>query len=909
MNTQKPFLYAIIGLLLCSVINASAALSLPFFDNFEEEDGTGLIYWDTENLEGWQYWHVIAWAGNSGRCMRFEVCDLDQNDWLITKALDCSGAEKIAINFDFLYSGSGNLPALYYTAAYNGNAAQSTWTELNYTPGPEQHQWHSVDEISIDSPGDRLYLAFHYQAAANQGVYCLLDNVSVKEYRAPSTLVGSSDHFEFYTNLQDQEEYYLDLVDELEYKYQMYQSLWERPSSNTVFPELDKIKLIYEAQNPASNAGDSSFACDAGSFDFQQGTIILHPLDTDKKVNYYGTLAKLAVNELAQMALYGWMDASSERWFSEGFGLYEMGYRPDRQALLQKLSELGSNEPSLSVLQNIGDLSLPGNKDLMASFFQSKVLIQCYFFGFYGNDTYKWRQLLKHYYSKETDRIELLYSSANFDFYAAAKERPYIGAMAINMEDQLALQSTRFGPLMKHRFSICLYDAEVGKEINDRTDFQGLACGADKINSLPLDSGDYGLINHEFMHCWVNRMSPIVQLSATSFMPGQFLNEGLAESTDGFMSDEEMTWHRYKIDDLFYHYQRKYGREPEWLEIVDNAEVNKEDGFWVDAYALGEMYWRYMYDKYPDDFWTKVRLFLRNGRDWTVFGGKSSEQEGAEFIQFMKELAFVGPPKKTSSIPFFENFGSDFTGWTRMRFGSNNHWQLQDHFGYDDSHCAFADNPYWFDEEEDKNTDSWLVSPPLDASGPDSVRLEFMYRQTGLADKPEIYYTGDFSGPTDSTSWIALEGLDWNAPEAEWDIMQAQIDCPPDTLYIALRFKSGEGEAYSYAIDNFKVEGLLNSLPGNSITQHRFEVYPNPVNTATMATFVTTGAGRVQLRLYDLQGRMVMTVFDREFHEGKHTIPLGKQLLAMKTNALSKGLYFCRLSTKKGTSTIKIVIQ
>lgn len=289
MNTQKPFLYAIIGLLLCSVINASAALSLPFFDNFEEEDGTGLIYWDTENLEGWQYWHVIAWAGNSGRCMRFEVCDLDQNDWLITKALDCSGAEKIAINFDFLYSGSGNLPALYYTAAYNGNAAQSTWTELNYTPGPEQHQWHSVDEISIDSPGDRLYLAFHYQAAANQGVYCLLDNVRVKEYRAPSTLVGSSDHFEFYTNLQDQEEYYLDLVDELEYKYQMYQSLWERPSSNTVFPELDKIKLIYEAQNPASNAGDSSFACDAGSFDFQQGTIILHPLDTDKKVNYYGT--------------------------------------------------------------------------------------------------------------------------------------------------------------------------------------------------------------------------------------------------------------------------------------------------------------------------------------------------------------------------------------------------------------------------------------------------------------------------------------------------------------------------------------------------------------------------------------------------------------------------------------------
>jgi hypothetical protein len=326
------------------------------------------------------------------------------------------------------------------------------------------------------------------------------------------------------------------------------------------------------------------------------------------------------------------------------------------------------------------------------------------------------------------------------------------------------------------------------------------------MNSLPLHiPGDYGLLHHEFRHLMVNI------LSHHDTYIGQFLNEGLAESADAFMSDEEMPYHCYKIQDLYYHYQRKYMREPTWLEIVDNAEVNEEDGVWVDAYALGEMYWRYMHDKYPDNFRIRVKEFMQGGRDWSTFGGKTADQEGAEFIQFMKELAFVGPPLEASTLPFYEDFSEEFSGWTLMRFGCNDHWQLIDNTGYEDSYCAYAVDPYWMDEND---VDSWLISPPVDVFDLDTALVQFMYKQQGQGIKPEIYYTGSFSGPTSDTDWILLENILWNQGEGEWGQMKFRIGNLPEKIFLAFRFHSEDGNYASYFIDNFEIKSTqVSAIP------------------------------------------------------------------------------------------------
>ncbi len=800
---MKAFYSQLFLLLIFNFVKAQN-LALPFFDDFEEPISNDATFtnWTTENLEGWNFWHIID-VGD--QFMRFGNTDIDQNDWLITKAINCAGAENLKVNFSHFFHANRIPPRLYYTNQYNGDASQSVWTELSYTFGANVDQWYPSEDFIINNPGNVIYFAFHYQALANEGAYFLLDNFSVKRYtpNAETVLVGSSTHFEYYTNLSGQEGYYLGIKDELEKRYLKYISIWDRPKGVPIFPSGEKIKIKYISRDEIlSMANIRDWEC--GFANYTTGEIFISPLQSENQINYYKDLKSLTVNEFAQLALLRYRLGQIEEWYLHGFGLYEMGYLPDRQQLLDKLSQMGTTEPALSLLFDIDDLPEPGNKDLMASFFQSKFLIQSYFFGFWSDDLYKWWQLLKHYYIKDTDRIQLIYSSDHFDYYAAGKELPYLEPMATNMEQQLALQESRFGLLMKHRVNICIYDNEVGKEINNRTDFQGLASGADKINSMPLhDTNHYGLINHEFMHSWVNMMSPIQFISSTQMIPGQFLNEGLAESTGRFMLDEEMPSHRYKIQDLYYFYQRKYNREPTWMEIVDNAEVNEADGFWVDAYALGEMYWRYMNDKYPDNFWSKVRQFIQGGRDWTVFGGKTADVEGAEFMQFMKELAFVGPPLESYSIPFTENFRNEFTGWTTIRFGANDHWQISDNTGYDDSFCAFAVDPYWLEE---KDVDSWLVSPPLNTTNLSELEISFMYKQFGNGIKPEIFYTGDFSGPTHTTNWIQIENIQWNAPEGNWLKMKFPITSPTGKIFIAFRFQSIEGNYASYCIDNFTVK-------------------------------------------------------------------------------------------------------
>jgi hypothetical protein len=157
---------------------------LPFFDNFEETIVNDAIFskWTTQNLEGWHYWHIIPGGGNGGQCMRFENTDVDQNDWLITKAIDCSNAVHLNVNFDVLYNGDGVKPKLFYKSLNKKDNSMSNWMELSYSLVPNENEWHSVDEIIIDNPGDIIYVAFQSEFAANQGIYFLLDNFSIESF-------------------------------------------------------------------------------------------------------------------------------------------------------------------------------------------------------------------------------------------------------------------------------------------------------------------------------------------------------------------------------------------------------------------------------------------------------------------------------------------------------------------------------------------------------------------------------------------------------------------------------------------------------------------------------------------------------------------------------------------------------
>jgi hypothetical protein len=179
-------------------------VELPYFDDFEENisDDASFTKWTTQNLEGWHYWHIITGQGvNYSQCMRFENNDIDQNDWLITKALNCSGANQLKINFDVLYNGNGTKPQLFYKSLNKDENSTTGWIELNYSLGTEENKWYSINEITINNPGDIIYFAFNSTQKANEGIYFLLDNFSVKVVTTSSKKIAKPEiDFKVYPN-------------------------------------------------------------------------------------------------------------------------------------------------------------------------------------------------------------------------------------------------------------------------------------------------------------------------------------------------------------------------------------------------------------------------------------------------------------------------------------------------------------------------------------------------------------------------------------------------------------------------------------------------------------------------------------------------------------------------------------
>ncbi len=78
-------------------------------------------------------------------------------------------------------------------------------------------------------------------------------------------------------------------------------------------------------------------------------------------------------------------------------------------------------------------------------------------------------------------------------------------------------------------------------------------------------------------------------------------------------------------------------------------------------------------------------------------------------------------------------------------------------------------------------------------------------------------------------------------------------------------------------------------------------VLPNPSGDAAQLTFRTAESGRVNAQLFDLNGRLVLTVLaDEPVSSGLHQQPLD-------LNSLAAGTYFLRITTHEGSEVVQVV--
>jgi hypothetical protein len=89
----------------------------------------------------------------------------------------------------------------------------------------------------------------------------------------------------------------------------------------------------------------------------------------------------------------------------------------------------------------------------------------------------------------------------------------------------------------------------------------------------------------------------------------------------------------------------------------------------------------------------------------------------------------------------------------------------------------------------------------------------------------------------------------------------------------------------------------------------RFELtqnYPNPFNPTTTIAFSLAEAGPVQLSVYDVSGRLVKTLLNRNMQAKRHTVDWNGT--DSRGNPVASGVYFYRLNTGRFSSTRKMLI-
>jgi hypothetical protein len=77
--------------------------------------------------------------------------------------------------------------------------------------------------------------------------------------------------------------------------------------------------------------------------------------------------------------------------------------------------------------------------------------------------------------------------------------------------------------------------------------------------------------------------------------------------------------------------------------------------------------------------------------------------------------------------------------------------------------------------------------------------------------------------------------------------------------------------------------------------------YPNPFNPSTTIQFALPEKTHAKLNIYDVRGRLVAAVVDKEMDPGIHRV-------SFNASHLASGVYFYRLQTKNFVKTKKLVL-
>ena len=123
---------------------------------------------------------------------------------------------------------------------------------------------------------------------------------------------------------------------------------------------------------------------------------------------------------------------------------------------------------------------------------------------------------------------------------------------------------------------------------------------------------------------------------------------------------------------------------------------------------------------------------------------------------------------------------------------------------------------------------------------------------------------------------------------------------PPDTLRRVFMF-AAQGKYRTLS------DSELSGLGDPTVTDFSFDQnYPNPFNPVTTFNFALPQATHVTLEVYNVLGRKVTTLVDREYPAGRHMVEWDSR--RSDGHEVASGVYFARIKAGEFTASKKMVV-
>ena len=280
-------------------------------------------------------------------------------------------------------------------------------------------------------------------------------------------------------------------------------------------------------------------------------------------------------------------------------------------------------------------------------------------------------------------------------------------------------------------------------------------------------------------------------------------------------------------------------------------------------------------------------------------GGSNFELDGLlDEIRIVKksklseyfQLAFV-------ELPFFDDFTNNYHNWTTVSSKGDDVWHISGDDGINFGKCA----RFYETSNPPQVNDDWLISPVFNTEGISNLAITFKYAYNADGAAPDFYYASNFDGNPENSEWTQIDKDFWIS-DFGWQDARIEIENLGESFVFALRYQVDPEDIYYFLMDNFNIEGTITNANKIWLEENNFKIYPNPITNESIISFETKTNTNVELSIFDVQGKKIMTLLDKNLNEGNHKTSINNSLL-------NSGIYFCKLSTEDGNSTIKLFVK